>query len=348
MKQIQDIHIEGVRTLLTPAALKEEIPLSANASETVFSGRQTIEAILRGEDPRLLVIIGPCSLHDEKAAVEYAQRLSALQQDVDDQFVLVMRAYFEKPRTTVGWKGMLNDPHLNGSFDIEFGLRMARRILRTLIDLGIPTATEVLDPIVPQYLADLVCWAAIGARTTESQTHREMASGLSMPIGFKNGTDGNIQIACDAMQSACSPHHFLGIDQEGRTCVISAKGNCDSHLILRGGNDGPNFDADSVANAQAKLRAAGLKDAVMLDCSHANSAKNHNLQGQVLKSCVQQRLDGNMGIMGIMIESNLHGGNQKLDGDASKLQYGVSITDACMDWESTAAILTDAAKLLRA
>lgn len=348
MKQTQDLHVADVRLLLTPAALKQEIPLSEAASETVFSGRKSIGSMLTGEDSRLLVIVGPCSLHDEKAALEYAGRLNGLQQEVADTLFLVMRTYFEKPRTTVGWKGMLNDPYLDGSFDIEEGLRRARRILGALTDMGLSTATEVLDPIVPQYLADMVCWAAVGARTTESQTHREMASGLSMPIGFKNSTDGNLQVACDAMQSACSPHHFLGIDQEGRTCVVSTKGNGKSHLILRGGNNGPNYDPVSVAQAQEILRGAGLREHVMIDCSHANSGKRHELQGEVLKSCVRQRLDGNAGILGVMLESNLKAGNQKIGSDPSALQYGLSITDACIDWDTTDALLRDAAQQLRA
>jgi 3-deoxy-7-phosphoheptulonate synthase len=347
MKQIQDIHIESVRPLLTPSALKQEIPLTEASAETVFNGRKAIEAMLEGRDSRILVIIGPCSLHDEKAALEYADRLNTLQKEVGDQLFLVMRTYFEKPRTTVGWKGMLNDPYLNGTFDIEEGLRTARRILQALTNMGVPTSTEVLDPIVPQYLADLVCWAAIGARTTESQTHREMASGLSMPVGFKNSTDGNFQIACDAVQSSCSPHHFLGIDQEGHTSVISTKGNEHCHLILRGGNNGPNFDAESVALAQENLRSAGISDAVMIDCSHANSNKQHQLQVDVFKDCVQQRLDGNKGIMGVMIESNLHEGNQKLTDKPEELKYGVSITDACINWETTETILREAAERLR-
>jgi len=347
MKKIQDVNIESVRPLLTPASLKSEIPVTEPSIETVYSGRQAIEAMLKGEDSRILVIVGPCSLHDEKLALEYAEKLSKLQSEVNDQLFVVMRTYFEKPRTTVGWKGMLNDPHLNGTYDVELGLRTARRILQALTHMGLPTATEVLDPIVPQYLADLICWAAIGARTTESQTHREMASGLSMPIGFKNSTDGNFQIACDAIQSSCSPHHFLGIDQGGHTSVISTKGNSNSHLILRGGNNGPNYDPVSVAQAQEKLRSAGLSDIVMIDCSHANSAKNHELQGEVLRSCIRQRLDGNRGVMGVMLESNLQAGNQKLTGDPSALEYGVSITDACVDWETTETLLRDAAAQLR-
>lgn len=347
MKKLQDVNIEGVRTLLTPTALKQEIPLSEVSEETVFTGRKAIEAIINSEDPRILVIVGPCSLHDEKLALEYAERLAKLKEDVGDQLFLVMRTYFEKPRTTVGWKGMLNDPHLNGTYDIEAGLRTARRILQAICDMGLTTATEVLDPIVPQYIADLICWSAIGARTTESQTHRELSSGLSMPIGFKNSTDGNFQIACDAIQSSASPHHFLGINQDGQTGVVSTKGNSNAHLILRGGNNGPNYDPVSVAQVQEKLRDAGLSDAVMIDCSHANSAKNHELQGEVLKSCIRQRLDGNKGIMGLMIESNLGAGNQKLGDDPSALEYGISITDACMDWETTDTLLRQAAEKLR-
>jgi len=309
------------------------------ANRTVVEGRETIKRILRREDTRLLVIVGPCSIHDHAAALDYAGRLAKLRETVEDQLFLVMRTYFEKPRTTLGWKGLVNDPHLDGTYDMATGLYKAREILLAVSEMGMPGATEVLDPIVPQYLDDLVAWAAIGARTTESQTHREMASGLSMPVGFKNSTDGNLRVAIDAMVSARQPHHFLGIDQEGRTAVISTRGNSCGHVIMRGGFDHPNYDPVSVTMAEEQMREAGLAPQIMIDCGHANSDKRPRLQAHVLKSALQQRFDGNTSIIGVMIESNIKEGKQPLASDPSKLEYGLSITDPCLSWEDTARLL---------
>lgn len=293
--------------------------------------------ILRGEDTRLLVIVGPCSIHDPEAALEYARRLSALADELSSKMYIVMRVYFEKPRTTIGWKGLINDPGLDDSCDVERGLRLARRLLLEITALGLPAATEFLDPIVPQYTADLVTWAAIGARTTESQTHREMASGLSMPVGFKNGTDGSVQTALDAMRSARSPHSFLGIDENGVTSIVKTTGNSDVHLVLRGGRQGPNYSPEHVAGAAAAARRAGVPSAIMVDCSHANSGKNPANQPAVWRSVLEQRAAGTREIIGAMLESNLHEGAQ--NPSDRPLRYGVSITDACMSWETTEALL---------
>ncbi|HEY2952277.1 MAG TPA: 3-deoxy-7-phosphoheptulonate synthase, partial [Verrucomicrobiae bacterium] len=295
---------EAVR-LLTPRALKAELPMTEAANRTVVEGRDAIARALQREDPRLLVIVGPCSIHDTDAALEYAGRLNALRQELAGQFCLVMRVYFEKPRTTVGWKGLINDPHLDGTYDIENGLKKARALLLQITSMGLPAATEFLDPIVPQYIADLISWAAVGARTTESQTHREMASGLSMPVGFKNGTDGGLQIAIDAMRSAMTPHSFLGIDQEGVTSIIRTTGNPVGHVVLRGGRLRPNYDAESIREAAAQLTQAGLPPVLMVDCSHANSAKQHARQEEVWRSLIEQRAAGPGPIIGAMIESNL-------------------------------------------
>jgi 3-deoxy-7-phosphoheptulonate synthase len=291
-------------------------------------------------------VVGPCSIHDTKSALEYAKRLAALAPEVADQFVLVMRVYFEKPRTTIGWKGLINDPHLDGSYDVETGLHLARRLLLDVSELGMPSATEFLDPVVPQYIADLVTWAAIGARTTESQTHREMASGLSMPVGFKNGTDGSLQIAFDAMHSARHPHHFLGIDQDGFTSVVRTMGNPDGHVVLRGGRARTNFDAASIADAAAQLKKAGLPDGLMVDCSHANSLKQHAKQEEVWQNLISQRVEGCDPLIGVMLESHLHEGNQA-PAQLSSLKYGVSITDACLSWEVTERMLRHGAERLR-
>lgn len=313
--------------------------MSDAANDTVISARDQMKRILRKEDSRLVVIVGPCSIHDEASALEYARRLAELSKEVGDQLVLVMRTYFEKPRTTIGWKGLINDPHLDGTYDMALGLRIARELLLRINEMGLPTATEVLDPIVPQYIDDLQSWAAIGARTTESQTHRELASGLSMPVGFKNSTDGNLQIAIDALLSSRYPHHFLGIDQDGRTCVIATRGNAYGHIILRGGHDGPNYDPVSVVMAEEQLDASGLEPLIMVDCSHGNSGKRPRLQAHVLKSVIQQRLDGNASIIGVMVESHLKEGCQPLDKDRSKLDHGLSITDACLGWDQTERLL---------
>jgi 3-deoxy-7-phosphoheptulonate synthase len=306
---------------------------------TVVTGREVITRILQREDPRLLVVVGPCSIHDTAAAIEYATRLNKLRQELNDLFYIVMRVYFEKPRTTVGWKGLINDPHLDGTYDIETGLKRARKLLHEINRLGLPAATEFLDPIVPQYIADLVSWAAIGARTTESQTHREMASGLSMPVGFKNSTDGSLQVAIDAMRSAMTPHNFLGIDQEGVTSIFRTTGNPVSHVVLRGGRLRPNYDAESIREAETSLAKAGLPPVLMVDCSHANSGKLHARQEEVWQNLVQQLKAGTPSVIGVMIESHLHEGSQPIPPDLSQLRYGVSVTDACLNWEVTERML---------
>jgi 3-deoxy-7-phosphoheptulonate synthase len=330
---------------MEPRKLKEEIPVSASAAQTIMNGRKEIENILMKNDGRLLVISGPCSIHDEAAALEYAERLSRLRDPVSKSLVLVMRVYFEKPRTTVGWKGLINDPNLDDSYDIMDGLRTARRILLQINEMGVPTATEMLEPITPQYVADLVSWAAIGARTTESQIHREMASGLSMPVGFKNGTDGNLTTAINAMLAARAPQTFLGIDQDGRTCIVKTNGNPMGHIVLRGGRH-PNYDPDSIEDARVRLMEKGLPDAIMVDCSHANSGKKFQRQELVWRHIIDQRLAGNTTLMGLMLESNLYEGNQKFTADRSALKYGVSITDECISWETTERLIRSAAEKL--
>ncbi len=345
-RSVTDLHIGSIEPLASPDDLQRRLPLTPAMVQLVAEGRDQVQHILTGEDPRLLVIVGPCSIHDEKAALEYAGRLKRLADEVSDTLFIVMRVYFEKPRTSLGWKGLINDPNLDGSFDISGGLYRARRLLMQLAEMGVLAGTELLDPITPQYLADLVTWAAIGARTTESQTHREMASGLSMPVGFKNGTDGNSQIAIDAMKTARAPHAFLGIDRQGRTCIVNTKGNPYGHLILRGGSGGPNYTEASVRDVQAKLEGAGLPPRIMVDCSHANSEKDHNRQPIAFRDVVRQRRAGNDLIVGLMAESHLFGGRQDLGDDPSQLRYGVSITDACMDWEETATMLTEAHQAL--
>jgi 3-deoxy-7-phosphoheptulonate synthase len=328
--------------------MKEAFPASEAALRTVVESRATIQRILRHEDPRLLVIVGPCSIHDPKAAMDYAHRLLAVREAVKDTIEIVMRVYFEKPRTTVGWKGLINDPNLDGSTDIEKGLRIGRELMRDILELGMPIATEFLDTIVPQYISDLVCWAAIGARTTESQTHREMASGLSMPVGFKNSTDGSVQIAVDAMGAAKHPHAFLGIDQEGCTCIVRTSGNPYGHVVLRGGNARTNYDAASIAEATERIEKAGLPPVVMVDCSHANSGKDPIKQEIVWDSILAQRQSGSKAIIGLMVESFIEAGNQKIPDDKSQLRYGVSVTDSCLDWVSTERLLRTGAALLKA
>lgn len=341
LQKLEDIHVAGHTPLATPAELKADLPVTEKASETVVRGRQAVEAILAGDDSRFLIIAGPCSIHDPEVAYEYAKRLKALSEAVSDRIFIVMRAYFEKPRTTTGWKGLVNDPHLDGSCDLHHGIRTGREVLLRIADMGVPVATEVLDPIVPQYLSDLVTWASIGARTTESQTHREMASGLSMPVGFKNSTDGNLQVAINAMLSARHAHHFLGIDQQGRTTVVETRGNRWGHIILRGGSQGPNYTAPHVADAEAALTKADLPARMVIDCSHANSSKDYTRQPSVLRDVIAQRAAGTTSILGAMLESNLNAGNQKLGDDPSKLEYGVSITDGCIDWETTDALIRE-------
>lgn len=339
MFKTQDLHVREMVRLSTPRAVKAEFPTSEAASATVARSRERVIRILRQDDPRLLVVVGPCSIHDEQAAREYATRLNALRREFADQMEIVMRVYFEKPRTTIGWKGLVNDPHLDGSQDIEAGLKIARRLLVEITGIGLPAATEFLDPIVPQYIADLVTWAAIGARTTESQTHREMASGLSMPIGYKNATDGSLQIAIDAMGAAWHPHSFLGIDQDGVTSIVRTNGNPDGHIVLRGGRARTNYDAESIRDAEAVLKKSHLPPVLMVDCSHANSAKQFARQEDVWRSVIEQRLGGTRSLIGVMIESNLHEGNQPFPKPVTELQYGVSITDACVSWETTERML---------
>jgi 3-deoxy-7-phosphoheptulonate synthase len=339
MERTQDLNVVSLVPLMTPNELKAALPMSETANATIVNGRRDIQAILDGHDDRFVGIVGPCSIHDEDVALDYAARLARLQDEVRDTMVLVMRAYFEKPRTVIGWKGLINDPTLDGTYNIAAGIHRAREVLLRIAETGVPTATELLDPIVPQYIADLVTWVSIGARTTESQTHREMASGLSMPVGFKNSTDGNLQVALDALQSARHPHHFLGIDQDGRTSIVATRGNPYGHIVLRGGRGGPNYDPVSIAQTEEQLARAGLPARILVDCSHANSGKQPHLQRHVLRSVLQQRLDGNASIIGFLIESNIHGGRQDLPKRGEGLQYGVSITDACMSWDDTEQLL---------
>jgi 3-deoxy-7-phosphoheptulonate synthase len=332
---IDDLNVASNETLITPAQLKREIPLTDAAQRTVVSGREVIRNILDGKDHRLFVVVGPCSIHDIKAAHEYAERLKALAAELSDSLYLVMRVYFEKPRTTVGWKGLINDPYMDDSFKIQDGLHIGRQLLRDLAEMGLPTATEALDPISPQYLQDLISWSAIGARTTESQTHREMASGLSSAVGFKNGTDGGLTVAINALQSVSSPHRFLGINQEGGVSIVTTKGNAYGHVVLRGGNGKPNYDSVSVAVCEQELTKAGIRPNIMVDCSHANSNKDPALQPLVMDNVANQILEGNQSIVGLMVESHLGWGSQSIPKDLDQLKYGVSITDACIDWDTT-------------
>ena len=332
---INDLNVASNETLITPEQIKLEIPLTERAQRTVSAGRQVVRDILDGKDHRLFVVVGPCSIHDIKAAHEYAERLKVLAEEVSDTLYLVMRVYFEKPRTTVGWKGLINDPYLDDSFKIQDGLHIGRKLLLDLAEMGLPTATEALDPISPQYLQDLISWSAIGARTTESQTHREMASGLSSAVGFKNGTDGGLTVAINALQSVSSPHRFLGINQQGGVSIVTTKGNAYGHVVLRGGNGKPNYDSVSVAICEQELKKASIKPNIMVDCSHANSNKDPALQPLVMDNVANQILEGNQSIVGLMVESHLGWGNQSIPKDLQQLKYGVSITDACIDWEST-------------
>ena len=339
MTRTENLNIVEVMPITSPKKLKDLLPVSDSVIETVLNARNAIKNILDGKDSRLLMIVGPCSIHDPKAAIEYAERLKKLADEVSETVLVVMRVYFEKPRTTVGWKGLINDPELDGSHKINKGIELARRLLLDINALGLPCATETLDPITPQYLADLISWSAIGARTTESQTHREMASGLSMPVGFKNGTDGGLSVAINAMKSALQPHHFLGINNEGLSSAIQTSGNRNLHLVLRGGNNGPNYDAVSIHKAAESLASEGLPEAIMIDCNHANSGKDPSRQELVLRDAIHQIKNGDNSIIGIMIESNINGGNQPI---SASLQYGVSITDACLDWENTNRIILNA------
>jgi 3-deoxy-7-phosphoheptulonate synthase len=339
MFQTQDLRVKEIVRLLAPRTLKAELPITEVAGATVVRSRETITRILRQQDPRVLVVVGPCSIHDSAGAMEYANKLNALRKEFASRMEIVMRVYFEKPRTTIGWKGLINDPHLDNSQDIESGLKIARRLLLEIAGMGLPAATEFLDPIIPQYIADLIAWAAIGARTTESQTHRELASGLSMPVGFKNATDGSLQTAVDAMCSSRTSHSFLGIDQEGFTSIVRTKGNADGHVVLRGGRLQTNYDAHSIADAEAKLQQAGLPPVLMVDCSHANSGKQPARQEDVWHSIIEQRVAGTRSLIGAMIEGYLHEGNQPIPKKLSDLRYGISITDACLSWETTERML---------
>lgn len=339
MFRTQDLHVREIVRLQAPGKLKAELPITEALSETVARSRAAVTRILRQEDPRLLVVVGPCSIHDVSGAMEYACKLNALRAEFAGRMEIVMRVYFEKPRTTIGWKGLINDPHLDGSQDIGAGLKIARRLLLDITGMGLPAATEFLDPIIPQYTADLITWAAIGARTTESQTHRELASGLSMPVGFKNATDGSLQIAVDAMCSARTSHSFLGIDQEGFTGVVRTTGNPDGHIVLRGGRLQTNYDAQSIRDAETRLAQAGLPPVIMVDCSHANSGKEPARQEEVWHSIIEQRLAGTASLIGTMIESYLQEGSQPIPKSPADLRYGISITDACISWETTERML---------
>lgn len=346
MSNVDDLNVVSQEVLITPAQLQEELPFTEKASITVNSGRETVRNILDRKDHRLIVVVGPCSIHDPEAALDYARRLKVLAEQVKDSLYIVMRVYFEKPRTTTGWKGLINDPYMNDSFKIQEGLHVGRKLLLDIAELGLPTATEALDPISPQYLQDLISWSAIGARTTESQTHREMASGLSSAVGFKNGTDGSLTVAINALQSVSSPHRFLGINKHGSVSVITTRGNAYGHVVLRGGNGKPNYDSVSVAMCEKELADSNVPTNIMIDCSHANSNKNHELQPLVMDNVTNQILEGNSSIIGVMIESNIGAGNQKIPADLTQLTYGVSVTDACVDWETTEKMLLRSAEKL--
>lgn len=337
---LNNINVVAQDLLITPQELKTEISLSALGERTVLEGRRSACRILDRRDPRLLVVIGPCSVHDVEAARDYANRLLALAEEVSDSLFVVMRVYFEKPRTTVGWKGLINDPYLDDSFHIDDGLHIARQLLVDLAEMGLPAGTEALDPIVPQYLSDLITWTAIGARTTESQTHREMASGLSTPVGFKNGTDGSLTVAINALHSVSSPHSFLGINPDGQSAIIRTRGNAYGHVVLRGGQQ-PNYDSVSVALCERALREARLPENLIIDCSHANSSKDPALQTLVAENVANQILEGNRSILGLMLESNIGWGTQKISADRSKMAYGISVTDACIDWPTTERLLRE-------
>jgi len=350
MKRTSNLRIRGLTPIIAPMDLKQVFPQSANGVEVVTRSREAITNILNNRDNRLMVVVGPCSIHDPRAALDYAGRLAALGSELEDQLLLVMRVYFEKPRTTIGWKGLINDPDLTATHQISKGLGIARGLLCSITDLGVPVASEMLDPITPHYLADMISWGAIGARTTESQTHREMASGLSFPVGFKNGTDGNLQIAIDAIKAALHPHSFIGINNEGRNAIVQTTGNPDVHIVLRGGNGKPNYSPEDIARTEEMLAMAGLNPSIMVDCSHANSFKDHERQEEVLVNVIDQIAAGNRSISALMIESNLEAGNQpgpKAHEDLKQLKYGVSITDKCVDWDTTERMLRHAHERLR-
>ena len=339
MQNTSDLHVIETRPLLSPAFIKSELPLTESAAELVTKTRDRIRNILEGKDKRVLVVVGPCSIHDLAAAKEYGERLVKLRSRLEDRLEIVMRVYFEKPRTTVGWKGLINDPHLNNSYDINAGLRTARSLLLDLAEIGLPAATELLDPITPQYIADLICWTAIGARTTESQIHRQMASGLSMPVGYKNGTDGSFKAAINAMLTARISHHFLGINQDGLASIVKTTGNPDGHLVLRGGAVKPNYEAEDLEAAIKALKKKAVNSRLMIDCSHGNSSKDYTKQIKVLDSIKQQIETGSQHIAGVMIESHLVEGNQAIPKNGKPAVYGQSITDACVNWETTEQML---------
>ena len=343
----ENSNIVSFKTLVTPNQIQKKLPLTNRVTETVLAARSSISAILAGEDKRKLLVVGPCSIHDPVSSLEYAKKLKKLSEEVSDTMLVVMRVYFEKPRTTIGWKGYINDPHLDGSFHIEEGITKSREFLLSINELGIPAATEALDPVMPQYLGDLIAWTAIGARTTESQTHREMSSGISSPVGFKNGTDGLFETAINGIMSASLSHCFLGIDKDGHVSVVRTKGNKKGHLILRGGSNGSNYDAVTIKMAEEALRKVNLRPNIMVDCSHANSAKDPRRQPDVIKACLEQMKNGNQSIIGFMLESFLLEGNQSIPTDLSQLTYGRSVTDACMDWASTEEVIRDAHSVLK-
>lgn len=345
--ETDDLRIEAISPLISPAVLSYYLPISETASETVSQARRDAEDILLGKDDRLLVVVGPCSIHDPSAAIEYAERLKSLADRYTDDLVIIMRVYFEKPRTTVGWKGLINDPHLDGSFDINRGLRIARELLLELNNMGVPAATEFLDTISPQYVADLISWGAIGARTTESQIHRELASGLSMPVGFKNGTRGTIQIALDAIQAAQGSHHFLSVTKQGVSAIVTTAGNPAGHIILRGSSEGPNYSQEDVETVASQLTAKGLPEQLMVDCSHGNSKKDYRNQPAVVADLCEQISAGSKAVASVMIESNLVEGAQKLVEDTSKLVYGQSVTDQCIGWQSTEEVIDQLAQAIR-
>lgn len=343
MIRTNDINVVSIAPIIAPRDLKQVFPLNEKGAMFVNESRNIIRKILRGEDSRIIAIVGPCSIHDPKAAMEYAVLLKKLSDEVKDKIFVVMRVYFEKPRTTVGWKGLINDPDMNGTHQISKGLGIARQLLCAITEIGLPIACEMLDPISPQYLDDMISWGAIGARTTESQTHRELASGLSFPVGFKNGTDGGLKIATDAMVTAGSPHSFLGINTDGMTALVHTAGNPDVHIVLRGGNDSPNYFKEDIEKIVEMLKSSKISTAIMVDCSHANSYKDHNKQPEVLDNVISQIInDSQTDIKGVMIESNLCAGNQSITDDLSQLKYGVSVTDKCVDWDTTVKMLKEA------
>jgi 3-deoxy-7-phosphoheptulonate synthase len=345
-RPLENLNITALDLMPSPEEIHARVPVSQEAAETVYEGRETIKRILDRKDPRLFIVVGPCSIHDPIAGYDYARRLQKLADEVSDTLYLVMRVYFEKPRTSVGWKGFINDPRMDDSFHIEEGMEKARAFLLQVTELGLPAATEALDPIAPQYLGDLISWTAIGARTSESQTHREMASGLSTPVGFKNGTDGKIDVAINALKSSAKPHSFLGINAQGRSSIVRTRGNAYSHVVLRGG-ERPNYDTVSISITERALREAKFAPNIVVDCSHSNSFKDHNMQALVMSDCVHQIREGNQSIVGLMVESNIEGGNQPIPEDLSKLKYGCSVTDPCIDWPTTDTIIRKARDILK-